>query len=138
MKRRIIYCIVICLLVVLLFSGLAWLAAGVCIYLIPASHPKWRIFLRRKTGWAGIIMLVTAFISTILFRVFIAEIYNVPSESMENTLIDGDNILMCKLNYGPKLPASASEIPWVGLFLFLRGKATAGGSCSQWPYRRLS
>ena len=138
MKRRIIYCIVICLLVLLLFSGLAWLAAGVCIYLIPALHPKWRIFPRRNAGWAGIIMLVTVFISTILFRVFIAEIYNVPSESMEDTLIDGDNILMCKLNYGPKLPVSASEIPWIGFFFLLKEKVTAGGSNSQWPSHRLS
>ena len=142
MKRRIIYCTAVSILLILLFLGLTWLAAGACIYtaifLIPAFHNRWRRFRQRKAGWAGIIMLVPIFFSTVLFRIFIAEIYNVPSESMENTLIDGDNILMCKLNYGPKLPASASEIPWAGLFVFLREKIPASGDNPQWPSRRLS
>lgn len=84
------------------------------------------------------LLLLLAFTGTIAFRVFIAEIYTVPSESMENTLRDGDNILMSKLNYGPRLPMSVGEIPWTGLFYLLVGKVPPDGGPSPWPYRRLS
>lgn len=35
---------------------------------------------------------------------------------MEAELFEGDNILMCKLNYGPKLPSSPSEVSWFNMF----------------------
>lgn len=130
------------ILVLLLFLGLAWLAAGACICMaflaVPALMPKRRRPGRWRTVWAGVLMLLLAFISTIAFRIFIAEIYTVPSESMENTLRNGDNILVSKLNYGPKLPIYASDIPWIGLFYLLVGKVPPNEGGSPWPYRRLS
>jgi signal peptidase I len=49
---------------------------------------------------------------------------------MENSLAPGDKIILCKLNYGPRLPNSPKEIPWIGLFFSSREKTSH-------KYRRL-
>ncbi len=73
------------------------------------------IFTRRKL----LLNMVGIFVLAILTRVFVLEIYNIPSESMQDTLIRGDVIMVSKLTYGPKIPTSIYEIPWFG---FLLGK----------------
>jgi signal peptidase I len=37
---------------------------------------------------------------------------------MEDTLSPGDKVIVSKLKYGPKLPESLSEIPWLNIFYF--------------------
>lgn len=59
--------------------------------------------------------LILMFLSCILVRLFVFEISFVSSESMENSLYKGDIILINKLCYGPLLPASLNEIPWLNL-----------------------
>ena len=44
------------------------------------------------------------------------EIYSIPSGSMKNTLLPGDKIIVNKLDYGPKMPNSLSEVPWLNVF----------------------
>jgi signal peptidase I len=56
---------------------------------------------------------------------------------MEDTLLPGDKVLVNKLAYGPKLPASPYDIPWVNLcWYFLGGKHTNPDSV-YWKYNRL-
>lgn len=43
------------------------------------------------------------------------DFFSVPSSSMEGTIIPGDRIIFSKLHYGPILPNSIAEIPWVNL-----------------------
>lgn len=60
---------------------------------------------------------VCILILAILTRIFLFEIYTVTGSSMEDTLIPGDRILVCKLCYGAKLPNSFRDIPWINLLI---------------------
>ena len=89
------------------------------------------------TKWGRTIVAFTGiFIFAILFRVFFIEIYSIPSGSMEDTLLPGDKVLVNKLVYGPKLPASPYDIPWVNLVWFLQAGASANPDSVYWNYRR--
>lgn len=45
-------------------------------------------------------IILTIFLSAALLRIFVLEVYYIPSASMENTLLSGDFILVSKLSYG--------------------------------------
>jgi signal peptidase I len=80
--------------------------------------------------------LMVLFVAIVLFRIFIIEFYNVDSGSMEGTLFPGDIIVVNKLPYGPVLPQTTRDIP------FLDGLAYATGLYSfiekiHWSYRRV-
>ena len=83
------------------------------------------------------LFITVIFITAILFRLFCIEIYSIPSGSMENTLLPGDKVLVNKLAYGPKLPMSPYDIPWVNLVWFLQAGASANPASVYWDYRRL-
>ena len=88
--------------------------------------------------WLKTIFTFTGiFIFAILFRVFFIEIYSIPSGSMEDTLLPGDKVLVNKLVYGPKLPASPYDIPWINLIWFLQAGAAANPDSVYWNYQRL-
>ena len=90
------------------------------------------------TKWGRTIGTFTGiFIFAILFRLFFIEIYSIPSGSMEDTLLPGDKVLVNKLVYGPKLPASPYDIPWINLIWFLQAGAAANPDSVYWNYRRL-
>lgn len=56
------------------------------------------------------------FVICISIRVFLFEVYYVPSGSMENCLYEGDVILVSKIHYGARFPLTISDIPWINLF----------------------
>lgn len=82
------------------------------------------------------------FLGVILFavwiRIFIFEIFVVPSSSMEDAIVPGDKIIVNKLNYGPKLPRSPFEIPWINVFFYLNPKTRNFSDSTWWKYQRLS
>ena len=54
---------------------------------------------------------------------FILEIYLVPSSSMEDTIAAGDHILVDKLAYGPLIPRTIVDFPWLhALYYLAKGK----------------
>ncbi len=73
-------------------------------------------------------------ISIIILRLFIYDIFLVPSDSMKNTLRPGDFILVNKFEYGPRLPQSIYEIPWATFFC---DNSLDTLKKKRWPYRRL-
>jgi signal peptidase I len=75
---------------------------------------------------AGIFLLI------IIIRVCFIEIYSVTSDSMENTLLAGDKIIVNKSVYGARMPSSPYEIPWINLFCHV-----AGIKSFNWGYHRL-
>ena len=80
------------------------------------------------------ILLFTLF--TIIFtKLFILDIYKIPSISMMSTLIPEDVILVNKLKYGVNLPRSLYEIPIVNLFLLNDRKALKK---DLWEYKRIN
>ena len=58
-----------------------------------------------KTIWDYLKVIIVAFIIVFGFiRPFVVEAFKIPSRSMENTLLIGDRILVCKFMYGIKIP----------------------------------
>jgi len=57
---------------------------------------------------------------------------------MEDTIIPGDKVLVNKLAYGPKLPASPYDIPWINLVWYLQAKADADPDSVYWRNKRLN
>ena len=55
--------------------------------------------------WSYLQVIIVAFILVFGFiRPFVVEAFKIPSGSMENTLLEGDRILVCKFMYGIKIP----------------------------------
>jgi len=90
-----------------------------------------------KTTLYYLALFITIILLAVCLRVFVFEIYTIPSGSMENTLFPGDKILVSKLNYGPKLPRSPFEIPWLNVMFYLNKKARTKADTTWWKYRRL-
>ncbi|MGV8139595.1 MAG: signal peptidase I [Mangrovibacterium sp.] len=122
-------------------SGIHWLgiplilSAGV-VYLLNRLRVPEKLEKHKWLKTAG--LFAGVFILAIVFRVFFIEIFSIPSSSMEDTLIPGDKVLVNKLAYGPKLPASPYEIPWINLFWYFRARADVNPDSVYWKYRRLS
>ncbi len=56
--------------------------------------------------------LLFAFIGVLILKTFIFEPFAIPSDSMDNTLLAGDYIVVNKLAYGPRLPMTPLSIPF--------------------------
>jgi len=84
-----------------------------------------------------LILFITIILLALCLHVFVFEIYTIPSGSMENTLLQGDKILVSKMNYGPKLPRSPFEVPWLKVVFCLNKKTRTKADTTWWKYRRL-
>lgn len=85
----------------------------------------------------GVFLFFFVFILSIATKMFIGEIYRIPSNSMMNTLFPEDVILVNKLAYGPRLPRKPSDIYWVNLLFYLNRNSRTIKKKNWWPYRRL-
>ena len=90
-----------------------------------------------RTILSYLAMFITIILLAVCLRILIFEIYTIPSGSMENTLFPGDKIVVSKLNYGPKLPRSPFEIPWLNVVFYLNKKTRAKADTTWWKYNRL-
>jgi signal peptidase I len=91
----------------------------------------------KRGCFPGILVLSIVFALSISARVFIVELFAIPSSSMEGTLVPGDKVIVNKLAIGPRLPRSPYEIPWLNLFWLLRADAATNIDSTYWDYTRL-
>ncbi|MFW5700599.1 MAG: signal peptidase I [Cyclobacteriaceae bacterium] len=93
----------------------------------------------RFTRWLyyPVIIIVIIFIAIVL-RLFFFEVYNIPSPSMANTLVSGDKVVVSKLHYGPRLPESPFEIPWINLLFFFNAQARERIDEKWWPEEQIN
>ena len=71
---------------------------------------KWQKF-RQTIVWEYAQVIVVALILVFGFiRPFVVEAFKIPSGSMENTLLIGDRILVCKFIYGVKIPGTDIKV----------------------------
>ncbi|MCF8360956.1 MAG: signal peptidase I [Prolixibacteraceae bacterium] len=139
-KKYIVLALFFLAAIFLFVSGMPWLG---WVSLVAASliFGYWLLQKRLKASkgrkvLSSVLMVLVVLVMAIFLRLFVFEVYEIPSESMENTLIPGDKILVNKLMIGPQTPQSPFEIPWVNLLFYLNKKARASIDSSWWkPYR---
>lgn len=56
---------------------------------------------------------------------------------MEDTLISGDQIIVSKLHYGPRLPRSPFEVSWVNVLFYFNKNARSHIDSTWFKYKRL-
>lgn len=132
--------LIIILALILAMLGLVWLAIILILFAITYSIALRYIplirygFLRKMVK--GIFLFLLMLSSTICIKLLAFDIYKIPSSSMENMLYPGDVIMVNKLQYGPKLPRSPFEIPWVNLAFYINKDARARMKKTWWDYTR--
>jgi signal peptidase I len=57
--------------------------------------------------------IIFAVIAASIIRLFIFEMYTIPTSSMEKSLLVGDFLLVSKISYGPKVPNTPLSFPFV-------------------------
>ena len=71
---------------------------------------RWQRF-QRTVVWEYLQVIVVAFVLVFGFiRPFVVEAFKIPSGSMEDTLLIGDRILVCKFIYGIKIPGTSVKL----------------------------
>ncbi|MFZ4523808.1 MAG: signal peptidase I, partial [Bacteroidales bacterium] len=142
MIRKLKLAIFIIILIIITLTGLYWLALGALIlaliWLLFGSDLQVIVWIKKHSFVSLLITIPGILILAISVRVFIIEIFAIPSGSMENTLLVGDKVLVSKLNYGPAMPKSPYEIPWINLFYYLSANKTTNLDSAYWDYCRLS
>ena len=111
-----------------LIAGVIWLANSNFGFIRYINRHVW---LYAPIGLVGVVLLA------VWMRVFVLEIYAIPSGSMEDTLLPGDKVIVFKPAFGPALPRSPFELPWLNLFFVLSESAKERFNEDWWPQRRL-
>ena len=81
--------------------------------------------------------IVFALVAAVIIRGHIFELYNIPSSSMEKSLLVGDNLLVSKVAYGPRAAMTPLAMPLVHNVLpFSNGQTESYLKWIQLPYHR--
>lgn len=88
------------------------------------------------TGKRLIKLLFFVFLFVVPLRLWIGEPCCVPSESMENTILQGDWLWIDKVSYGGLLPRRWADIPLLNIFTWFSLLREADERI-EWKYRRL-
>ncbi len=91
------------------FVYLPWLGLSKCEYQDPITVEKVKYSKGRE--WADAI--VFALIAAVIIRGFNFELYNIPSSSMEKSLMVGDYLMVSKSAYGPRAVMTPLSFPLV-------------------------
>ena len=112
-------CVLIILCILVFVSGLLWLSLSLSV--LYASYKLFKYVSNyiknrslRKT-FRIFLLYAYVFLLSSCVKLFILEFYKIPSQSMEDTLLPGDIIIVNKLSYGPKLFSNLFEVSWVNL-----------------------
>ena len=142
MKRKIQLAVFAAIVLTIAFLGIYWLAIGILfvflIGLLFRSKLSVFVWIRRYSFFSSLASIVGIFLLAISMRVFFIEVFSIPSASMENTLYPGDKVLVSKLNYGPAMPQSPFEIPWINLIWYLSADKTTSFDSIYWDQKRLN
>ena len=121
--------------------GIWWLAAWwllvLGVYVISVSKHPLLVAFKKKSWVVYPLLLPGVFFLAISFRVLVYGVYSIPSSSMERTILPGDIVWGNKLTYGPALPKSPYEIPWVNLLTWMVEGSRADLERIWWEPKRL-
>ncbi len=121
-----------------LLLNLYWLGCFVA-FLQTLCYFVYRSEIKPKViGLYYVLFFTAILLFTIAVKVFLVNLYYVPSRSMENAIMPGDIVVANKLVYGPRLPRSPLEIPWINILFYLNSKGKDSINKQWWPYYRLN
>ncbi len=109
------------------------------------------MYLTKKVNWAfwkkrnkknnaiveWLDALIFALIAVTVINIFLFQNFNIPSSSMEKSLLVGDYLFVSKVNYGPRLPNTPLSFPLVQHTLPLTKDRNSFLTWIQKDYRRL-
>lgn len=122
--------------------GVLWLCFGLILFLLVYWGIMYLIafikisFLQKFIKGFFLFLFIASM--AISIKLFIGDIYKIPSSSMENTLFPNDIIIVDKLEYGPRLPRSPFDIPLINIAFYFDKKARDSIKVNWWDYKRLS
>lgn len=121
--------------------GLIWLCLSTLMVLAIYQliwHSWLSRLLKKHMLLYGIFGAISLILASAFVKIFICDIYYVSSESMEDTLLVKDNILVNKLAYGPKTPDSPLKIPWLNILFVMNEGLARHFQSNKWEQKRLS
>ena len=99
----------------------------------PTSEPPHKVSELRD--WMDAI--VFALVAAVIIRGKMLELYNIPSSSMEKSLLTGDYLLVSKLAYGPRMTMTPLSVPLVhNVMPFTGGQRESYLKWIKRPYHR--
>lgn len=104
-----------------------WLGLSGHEYHDPSVEPPAKVSETRD--WLDAI--VFALVAAVIIRGNIFELYQIPSSSMEKSLMVGDHLLVSKLAYGPRVPMTILSLPLMHNTVPLTGERVE--SYLRWP-----
>lgn len=139
--RKVLLLITTIFLIALIAKGLIWLAIFLLsLFTITFTLVRCLKKVRFNILTGTLLLLSSLFFSLLTgacIKLFMLDIYRIPSNSMEDTLLPDDIILVNKLSYGPTLPQNPFEVSWLNLFFYFSSTAKSRMNDKWWPYYRL-
>ncbi|MBP5515662.1 MAG: signal peptidase I [Bacteroidales bacterium] len=115
------------------FAYMPYLGLSKLEYNDPAKLPKVKSSQWRE--WVD--ALIFALVAAVIIRGNVFELYNIPSSSMEKSLMVGDYVMVSKLSYGPRVAMTPLSFPLVHNVLPLTGgKVESYLKWIELPYHR--
>ncbi len=127
-----------------IWVGNFWLLLGIPIIfdIYITTIVPWNFWKKTKNGskpkaWVEWVdALLFALVAVYFINVFLFQNYEIPSSSLEKTLLVGDHLLVSKASYGPRIPNTPLSFPLVQNRV--PGLNIKGYSeWPQWKYKRL-
>ena len=129
--------------------GDAWWGLIVVPFIIDAYITRWipwTWWKELKNPTARLIMswidaIVFALVAVYFFNIYFFQNYNIPSSSLEKSLLVGDYLVVNKMAYGPRVPQTPLHLPLVQHTLpkyFGLGGCKSYIEWPQWKYKRVS
>jgi signal peptidase I len=140
-KRTAIYSLSLIPAFIFAIMGVWWLSALSLVVLlvifVAKSNNRYLAGFRQRKWLLWPIVFLGIIIAAILFRTLFLCIYEIPSSSMERTIMKDDVVWGSKFTYGPKLPKNPYEIPWFNLLYWITHRGQKNDDIPHWDYRRL-
>ncbi len=76
-------------------------------------NPKERVKIKKSVSREWFDAIVFAVGAAYIIRMFLFELYVIPTSSMEKSLLVGDYLVVSKIDYGPKTPQTPIAFPFV-------------------------
>ncbi len=88
--------------------------------------------------WSWVDAIVFALVFATIINIYIFQMYQIPTSSMEKTLLVGDYLYVSKATYGPRMPNTPLSFPLVHNTMPFSKSAKSYSEAVKWPYKRLA